>query len=82
MQGCRNLAMRVAVFLVAGLLASSTWGQETSGKATKNRLGSMKLVLEEFDGRSPNGKWEPHQAREPFEYRVKPNALTMATFIE
>ena len=37
----------------------------------------MVLVLEEFDGVHPNGKWEIHQYPGTFEYRVRPDSLVM-----
>jgi hypothetical protein len=77
MHGRRNFTIRLAVLMLTGLVVSPARAQEGSASRGKGRLGPATLVLEEFDGASPNGKWEPHQARGPFEYTVKPEALAM-----
>ncbi|NQT16261.1 MAG: hypothetical protein HQ582_26120 [Planctomycetes bacterium] len=69
MRSRRNLATVLAVLMLAGTGRAE---EESSG-----RSGAAKLVLKEFDGASPNGKWEPHQAQGPFQYTVKPDALVM-----
>jgi hypothetical protein len=37
----------------------------------------LNLVLEEFDGAAPNGRWEIHQYPGTFEYHVRPGELVM-----
>jgi len=63
--------------MLTAFVVSPAWAQEESGTRPKGRSRPTTLVLEEFNGASPNGKWEPHQARGPFDCTVKPDALVM-----
>ncbi len=71
----------IAAILVACLFWSAWAGPLAAGEAArrpaKGPAAGMALVLEEFDGVHPNGKWEIHQYQGTFEYHVKPDALVM-----
>ena len=77
MHGRRKLRIVFLVLALSGLVVKPLSGQEEAAQRRSGRSAQMTVVLEEFDGASPNGKWEIHQYSGTFEYKVKPDALEM-----
>lgn len=73
----RDIAAVLAVCLFWSLSAIRPAGGETALGPAKGPAEGMVLVLEEFDGTHPNGKWEIHQYQGTFEYHVRQDALVM-----
>ncbi len=72
-----NLAALSAVLVLSGLAGETLRAHEGAGEQTRGPADSMPVVLQEFDGVRPNGKWEIHQYKGTFEYKVQPDALVM-----
>jgi hypothetical protein len=71
--------MAVSVVLLwGGFGAKLLPAQERAAQPPGNPSGPIPLVLEEFDGTHPNGKWDIHQYSGTFDYQVKPDGLVMA----
>ena len=77
MHNYRDIAAILAACLLGSLPAIRAAGGETAPGPAKGPAQGMRLVLEEFDGAGPNGKWEIHQYPGAFEYHVRPDALVM-----
>jgi hypothetical protein len=70
--------VRPGVIAVFGMLTISAFAlSPLSAEPADAPTAALVPVLEEFDGAHPNGKWEIHQYRGTFEYRVQPEAMEM-----